>query len=357
MGRLLLYWDPEIDSAFRRRLERALGELQVQFADASMVDADPDERRPMKMALVSSRGGFAPPQDSDLIVLSGPGEFIETKDAKAALRLEASDIEYNSKRWTALCDRLGRKLGRASLVVAPEDLAVQLDEATRRADGAERMRAEFELQKNNAEREAKHANAALASTQAQLASLQGEVERLRALTESTAFSLSSVKPDLQSIVSSARDHAWRARLAAAEAARQAEAHPDALIWPKAQASYAGETRNRLPHGHGVIIFRKGAEEVARYAGAFVDGRREGHGLALNDGMTWCGEMKDGEAHGFGILEAADGRRFEGEVAPDEQGAPRQVRGHQWALRKSEPHRPVATALPPPARSAPAQPTG
>lgn len=347
MSRLLLYWDPEIDSGFRRRLERALGELQVNFADASMVDADPDERRPMKMALVSSRGGFAPPQDSDLIVLWGPGEFAETK---GALRLEASDIEYNSKRWNVLCDRLGKKLGRASLVVAPEDLAVKLDEATRRADGAERMRAEFELQKNNAEREEKRARAALASTQAQLASLQGEVERLRALAESTAFSLSNVKTDLQSIVSSARDHAWRARLAAAEAARQAEAYPDALAWNN--ASYAGETRNRLPHGHGVIIFRKGAEEIARYAGQFAEGRREGHGLAGNDGMTWCGQMKDGEACGFGILEAADGRRFEGEVAPDETGAPRQVRGHQWALRKSEPHRPVATALPPPSKATP-----
>ena len=345
MGRLLLYWDPEIDSAFRRRLERALGELQVNFADASMVDADPDERRPMKMALVSSRGGFAPPQDSDLIVLAGPGEFSETRNA---LRLEASDIEYNSKRWTALCDRLGKKLGRASLTISPEDLAIKLDEATRRADGAERMRAQFELEKNNAEREAKRTGAALASAQAQVTGLQGEVDRLTALTESTAFSLSHVNAALQAVGTSARDHAWRARLAAAEAAKQAETYPEALNW-KTPASYSGETRNRLPCGSGVIVFRNGADEIARYSGEFVDGRPEGHGVAISeDGMTWCGQMRDGEACGFGILEAPDGRRFEGEVAPDEAGAPRQVRGHQWAIRaKAEPHRVVATALPSP----------
>jgi hypothetical protein len=31
--RLLLYCDPELDGAFRRRLERALDELQIAFAD------------------------------------------------------------------------------------------------------------------------------------------------------------------------------------------------------------------------------------------------------------------------------------------------------------------------------------
>jgi hypothetical protein len=347
MGRLLLYWDPEIDSAFRRRLERALGELHVDYADAGMVDPDPEERRLLKMALVSSRGGFAPPQDSDLVVLAGPGEFQNTKDA---LRLETSDIEYNSKRWTALCDRLGKKLDRGSLSVSPEDLAIKLDEATRRADGAERMRAEFELQKNNAERTAKHAEAELASAQAELATLRAEVDRLKSLADSTVFSLLHVKEDYRDVVSSARDHAWRARLAAARAAEAAEAHPQALDWPKAQTSYAGETRNRVPHGLGVIVFRKGAEEIARYAGVFDDGRRDGHGIAISeDGMTWCGEMKDGEACGFGILEAPDGRRFEGEVAPDPEGAPRQVRGHLWtpAVRlKAEPHRPVALPSPP-----------
>src|SRR5262245_48168661 len=201
MGRLLLYWDPEIDSAFRRRLERALGELHVDYADAGMVDPDPDERRLMKMALVSSRGGFAPPQDSDLVVLAGPGEFSETRDA---LRLEASDIEYNSKRWSALLERLGKKLGRGSLAISPEDLAIKLDEATRRADGAERMRAEFELQKNNAVRTAKQAEAMLASAQAELVTLRQQVDWLTAQAESTAFSLSHVKDDLRTVVTSAR---------------------------------------------------------------------------------------------------------------------------------------------------------
>ena len=61
-------------------------------------------------------------------------------------------------------------------------------------------------------------------------------------------------------------------------------------------------------------------------------------------------MKEDEAAGFGILETPDGPRFEGEVAPDESGAPRQVRGWTWEANKraiAEPHRPVAPLLPSP----------
>ena len=40
--------------------------------------------------------------------------------------------------------------------------------------------------------------------------------------------------------------------------------------------------NRKPHGFGVMAFRNGNREIARYAGAFVDGEREGHGAATSD---------------------------------------------------------------------------
>jgi hypothetical protein len=42
--RLLLHWDPEIDGVFRRRLERAFGELNLRADDANAVDVDPEEQ-------------------------------------------------------------------------------------------------------------------------------------------------------------------------------------------------------------------------------------------------------------------------------------------------------------------------
>jgi hypothetical protein len=328
MARLLLIWDPEIDGAFRRRLERALAELRLDFADAAGVDPDPEAPAPLKIAIASARGFAAPA--SDLLVLGGPGEFADTS---RAFRLDTPDIESGSRRWAAFTGEIAKKLGRAALVVSPEELAVDLDKAVKRAGEAERMRDEFELQRNNALRAQKHAEAELASAQAHIANLEQNVERLTALAESTAFSLSSVRDDLRAVVTAARDHAWQARRASARAAEMAGLHPDALAWPKANASYSGETRNKLPHGLGVIVFRRGTEEIGRYSGQFSDGVRAGHGIAVSgDGMVWTGEMKDGEACGFGVLETPKGQRFEGEVAADADGAPRQVRGHGWDTR-------------------------
>jgi len=344
---LLVYWDAELDGHFRRRLERALGELNVAASDISQVDHDPDAPAPVRLALVSATAASVP-GDHDIVVLAGPGEFPK---AAGALRLEASDIENGTRRWTAFVDQLRAKLGRASLALAPEDLEVRLNETAHRAEEAERALADMERQRNDALRAAKHAETSLVSERARAANLEQSVERLTALSESSAFALSMIPVDLQPIASSGRSHAWRARLAAARAVEAAAEHADALSWPKAHASYSGETRNRLPHGHGVIVFREGAKDIASYAGSFEEGRRSGHGVATSDGgHVWSGQWREGEACGLGVLEAPDGTRFEGEVVPDVAGSPRQVRGWTWDQPRTgqlTPHRAVAPALPSP----------
>lgn len=378
--RLLVYWDAEIDGHFRRRFERALAELQIEFADASGVDADPDGPAPSSLAVVSAIGQSSP-READLVVLGGPGDF---RTSASALRLEADDIETRSRRWIAFAEKLGLKLNRpglarfaasdatpedianaslaypadplareASVSLRPEVLHEQLAAMKSRAEAAERAAADLERERSDAVRQARQADAQAAVERARAANFEQTAQRLTALSESTAFALASVPSSLRQTVIDAREHAWRARLAAARAAEMAEAHPDALTWPKANATYSGETRNRLPHGFGVIVFHSGKDEVARYAGSFANGLRSGHGVAASEGgHVWHGQWSEGEACGLGLLETPDGRRFEGEVAPGEDSSPRQVRGWTWSggeMRPARPatHQPVAPALPSP----------
>ena len=347
---LLLSWDADLDGAFRRRLERALGALNVNAADAAAVDVDPDAPAPVRLALVSASGGSLQ-GSADIVVQAGPGEF--PKVARA-LRLETSDIEHQSRRWSAFVDQLRSRLGRASLALAPEDLEVRLDEAARRADEAERGLADMERQRNDALRAARHAETSLVAERVRLSDAEREIRRLSALTESTVFALSSTPADLRDLLAQARDHSWRGRLAAARADEAAATHPDALTFAGARAIYSGETTNKLAHGFGAMTFREGLAVIAIYRGGFEHGRRTGHGVAASGGLNWSGQWKDNEACGFGILETPDGRRFEGEVAPDATGAPRQVRGWTWEADKhvaTDPHRPVAPLLPSPATQA------
>ncbi|MDP3739910.1 MAG: hypothetical protein Q8R02_21165 [Hyphomonadaceae bacterium] len=346
----LIFWGAELDGAFRRRLERELGALQVRFADASAVDPDPDGGAPLKLAVLAA--GDAAPRHMDLVVLVGA---IQMREQFGALHLEIADIENRTRRWTGFCEQLAKKLDRASLAVPAEELEARLDEATRRAEEAERARADFELQFNTAARTAKQAEAALAVERARTANLERAVQRLEAISESTAFAISPLPQPVRAVLASAREHAWRSRLAAARAHEMADAHPDALIW-KSGATYSGETLNKLPQGFGVIVFRDGGKkETARYAGAFEEGRRSGHGVgASGEGLVWTGEWKDNEACGFGLLETPDGARFEGEVAPNAEGAPKAVSGHTWPATKTarlQPHRPAAPALPSPTNQA------
>ncbi len=366
-SRVFIFWDAEIDGPFRRKLERELGALQVDFADASQVDHDPDAAAPLKLAILSPAGQNTP-ENADIIVLGGPGDT----SSRNALRLETNDIQERTKRWITFAEKLGHKLNRPALAKyaaeasmeeqralslafssdplsrdfapnhSPDVLMAKAAAAEARAEAAERAIATAQLNEANAIRERKTADTMAATERARIAELEREVERLSALSETTAFALSSVAADLRDAVIEAREQAWRARIAAARAMETAAHYPDALTW-KSGASYSGETLNRQPHGSGIMIFRDGSHEVARYAGAFEEGRRTGHGIGTSDGLVWTGAWKDDEACGHGLLEASNGHRFEGQVAPDESGAPRQVRGWEWACPQSRPTRPARIA--------------
>ncbi len=324
--RLHLYWDPEIDGAFRRRLERALGELKVETEDASAVDPDPEDP-PIVMALVAAAGAGAMPPRCDLAVQAGPGEF---PPSSQALRLTTEDIETGSRRWTRLVEKLRARLGRASLALAPEDLEVRLDEASRRADEAERARNSLELERNDYERLAKKLESALVAERSRADALAARLGQMDAVNQMSAFPLASVDAGLRDTVTLAREHAWQAQLAAQRAIELAAQHPNALAWGKATL-YSGETKNGRPHGAGVMSFLdRDGEMAASYRGEFTEGRRSGHGVGQSgDGMTWSGQWSGDEASGLGVLEAEDGRRYEGEVAPGPDGAPVKMRKGGW----------------------------
>ncbi len=324
---------------------------------------------------MSARAQSAP-QDVDLVVAGGPGNF----ETRQVLRLEAADIESRTRRWIAFAEKLGAKLGRPALARfaesgdaieqkratslafpadplsktfapdhSPEALMASLAAMTERAEAAEKAVATAQLKESDAIRATRNAEAVLAKERAKSATLERETERLRALSESSVFALSHVPGELREIVGAARDHAWRAKLLAARADEVAQLHPDALTYPKAHAVYSGETVNRLPHGFGVMVFRDGDAVRATYRGAFENGQRVGHGVATHEGFTWSGEWRGNEACGLGVLETGDGRRFDGEVTPDAEGAPVKRRGQEWGRpRQGEAaHRPAPPALPPP----------
>ncbi len=319
--RLLLHWDPEIDGAFRRRLERAFGELNLRADDANAVDVDPEEQAPIRVALVSIAGGQNAQIKADIVVLGGPGDFIAAGDA---MRLETTDIENSTRRWDNFIGRVREKLGRTSVALTADELEVHLGEARRRAEEAERALATMELERNNALQSAKRSEMLQVAERKRADDVEKSFLLQSSIVEAGAFALSSVPQNLREIVSEARDQAWRARLVAARAAEAADAHPDVLMW-KSGISYSGETLNRQPHGHGVMRFG----DDAIYRGAFEHGQRAGPGIAISEGHTWTGQWKDNEACGLGLLETPDGRRFEGEVASSEAGEPVRGNGMMW----------------------------
>lgn len=371
--KLLIQWDPEIDGPFRRRFERALRELQVDYADVDEVDSDPDNAA--ARLLVATPGARASHRDTDVIVLlAGPGE---ARHANGALRLEASDIDNRTRRWTQTTERLGARLDRpglakfaeadsdpdalksaalafpadplardAAISLQPGVLQDKLASEMRRADTAEQTRDAAHRDLDAAVRAQKAAEHTLAGVRNEAALLGAKGEALAALVESTVFALASAPEKERPAVAAAREHAWRARIAAARASDAAERYPQALHW-KGATTYAGETQNSQPHGHGVMIFRSGGKEVASYRGAFSHGHRDGHGVAISDGMTWTGQFANNEACGYGLLETPTAR-FEGEVAPRSDGAPRRVRGCTWDLSGAASprvHQPAPPLLP------------
>lgn len=323
--RLYLYWDPAIDGAFRRRLEHALGMLRVDTADGDVVDPDPDNPG-VVMALASATDGWARPARADMIVQAGPGDF---PASASALRLETDDIEADGPRWRRFVEKLRGALGMESLALPPEDLAVKLDETARRAEEAERTRDTAQVNESNAIRDRRQMELALADARKRIAELETAHAQLQTITEAGAYGLGLVPADVRDTVIAAREHAWRAQAAAARASEAAGAHPDVIAWGSS-ASYSGDVRNGKPDGFGVMLFRRGADVEGWYRGAFANGVRTGHGMGMAEGgLVWSGEWKADEACGLGVLEAHDGRRYEGAVEPDAEGAPKPGIGWTW----------------------------
>lgn len=312
-----------------------------------MVDPDPDNPG-VVMALAAAAGGWALPARADIIVQAGPGEFAASG---TALRLETPDIEGGTARWTRFLEKLRGKLGMASLALPDEDLAVRLDDATRRADTAEAAVATARLNEANAIRERDRLRADLVAARGELERLGNANGRLTEINAAGAFAIGQAPENIRPMIAAGREHAARAQLAAARAAEAAAAHPEGLAWK--DATYAGGILNGKPHGLGVMTFLKGRDEVARYRGEFTNGQRAGHGIGgSDDGLVWSGEWKDDEACGAGVLEAGDGRRFEGSVRPGADGAPRPDLGWTWEAQspsRRTVHEPAPRTLPAPAK--------
>lgn len=349
--RLYLYWDPALDAEFRRRLEQALGRLNLDTSDGDAVDRDPDNPG-IAMAIAAAAGGWLAPTPADIFVQGGPGTFPAA--GSSVLRIEARDIEQATQAWRRLVEQLRAKLGMASLDLSADELAVRLDEAGHRLETAERAMSTAQLAESTAIRERNALQVQLAEAHKALDGLKAEIVRLSQISEAGAFTIGAVPPDRRAAVIEAREHAWRAQESASRAADAAGRFPDSLVWGR-HATYAGEHRNNHPDGYGVIIFGAG---VAWYRGAFAGGKRNGHGVGQShDGLVWSGMWKDDEACGPGVLESPDGCRFEGRVAPAGPGALKAETGWMWTpakvagqsgARRTTVHRPAPLTLPSPA---------
>ncbi len=151
----LLYWDPELEGAFRRRLERAFGDLNLNASDAAAVDPDPDAPPPVRLALVSISGSAA---HSEATSSSRPARATSTNPPMPSA----------SKPGTSKT----RRAARPSSSLAPEDLEVKLDHAARRADEAERALPDMERKRSDALHAAKHAETSLAAERSRTTDLQ-----------------------------------------------------------------------------------------------------------------------------------------------------------------------------------------
>lgn len=344
--RLYLYWDPAIEGGLRRRIEAAFGRLNIDTADGETVDADP-ENPGLVAAIASSEGGWAAPAKPDIVIQAGPGQF---PAAPNAIRLTAADLAGDTPRWNKLVDQLRGKMGLPSLALPADELEVRLNETAARADQAERNMSAALLNESNAVRESRQLQLDMAKARERIEELERENRRLRDLNDAGRFAIGAVPENMRESVAQAREVARRAELAAAKAAEAAAAYPDQIAW--SGALYSGETRNGRPHGHGVMTFLGGKDVIASYRGAFADGKRAGLGVGESDGgLVWSGEWAEDEARGSGVLEAPDGRRFEGSVRPDNAGAPLPEAGWKWAApetpKRRTAHHVVAPSLPAP----------
>jgi hypothetical protein len=355
-ARLAVKWEPEVPAAFRASLESAFSALLVDAYDTTETDPDPDASAVARLWLVAPTStGLSAGRDTNLlIVLCG-------EDGPASLpRLEMGDIGGRSPRWLGFLRRLGDALDRPGLpgyadaggdpdllnewaLRYPADplakdvvVSMRPDVLLDRAAGAEADRDLIDRELRGLRRDldaSEHGRSQATRDVAKLAQekaeLESRVRQLEMLAEEGAYPLSLVPAGQRTIVDQARSAAARARHEATLGRSHGETHPFACSWPGAQAFYDGETRNALPHGHGVMWFGAGKSRFAGYCGRFVDGRREGLGVGRDaDGTVWSGEWRDDQASGLGVLDSSDGRRFEGRVGPGPDG-PTQQDGWVW----------------------------
>jgi hypothetical protein len=352
MKRILISWADGVPLAYRSALEHAFDRLQIAYADAA--DIDDAEERFVRLGVIE-RGQAAPGADLTLVA-HGP-----SPGGLRTLLLTPEDIGTPNTRWLGaltalerLLDRPGlsafanagddeAELSRWALAHVGDPLALDLNTARTPAVLASRLSQERE-RANEAEAEMRRLKIALADAdrersiarkETQAASdarqkLEDRIARLEWTLEACAFRVSDAPPAMREAVETGRAHAGLARLAAARARDAARMHGEALAWAKSGALYSGQTRNQSPEGAGEMTF-KGARAPG-YRGEFRDGKRHGHGVGASpEGHVWTGEWRNDVASGFGLLETADGRRFEGQIAATGGANPRVVLGWWWDI--------------------------
>jgi hypothetical protein len=345
---------------FRRDFERALARLLVDAFDVSETDPDPDSPVPARLRVVASSVSGGAGREAGVLTIVTGAAAVSTLP-----RLDAGDIGSASLRWTGFLRRLGDALQRPGLpgfAEAGEDaealrawalsfpgdplaqdvgVSLRADVLMQRAARADAERDRLSQALETAERDhddavrrTRLAARETARLETENAQLQAEVDRLRAMAEDGAYPLADIDPPLRELAAQARATALRARLIAAEADAVARERSGVRSWTSTGASYDGDTRNDLPDGLGVMWFGRAASRFAGYRGEHRQGQREGVGVGLDsDGNTWSGEWNADQACGLGVLEAADGRRFEGRVKAGPAG-PEGQEGWTWPARRS-----------------------
>lgn len=80
-------------------------------------------------------------------------------------------------------------------------------------------------------------------------------------------------------------------------------------------SYVGDIRDGIPNGQGSMTYPDGQ----RYVGPFVDGQRNGRGMVtFPDGRTFVGEYRNDKRNGPGVLTLPGGEKYVGEYRDGEK---------------------------------------
>ena len=84
--------------------------------------------------------------------------------------------------------------------------------------------------------------------------------------------------------------------------------PERQSIPWMGGKYAGQLKDRVPHGQGRLLLPDGA----RYAGEWKEGKPHGKGTVYHaSGGTYKGELHNGRRHGYGIYTKPDGEIIKG----------------------------------------------